>query len=229
MPTETSRCWSTLRPHRVDELPAIGAVWTAMERSGTPDGADEKTATPKKAKQPLWQRMYFQPHMTEIVRRMGYAELPVDEAANRLRPLFETFGRPSIEEGAAELITIDDTQSPAIARLSDEARKLAVQILGRPPESSDGKRFEPSDNPASSAEPSDDVSEDTSVAPEPSQEKGRRRNRRVRSGNPKPSAEPAADPGPIRKPAPKRSKRLKKADRGGDEASADSGTGRAIE
>jgi hypothetical protein len=75
--------------------------------------------------------------MTEIVRLMGYDELPLDDARERLRPLLAEYGKERIEEGCAELITIDDAREPAVARLSDEARKLAVQILGRPREQRD--------------------------------------------------------------------------------------------
>jgi hypothetical protein len=103
-----------------------------MERS--PDGysAGEPAACPKKAKAPLWQRMYFRREMTEIVRLMGYDELTIEDARERLRPLLDVHGKALIEKGAAELLTIDANHTPATARLSDEARTLAIQILGRP-------------------------------------------------------------------------------------------------
>jgi hypothetical protein len=102
-----------------------------MERSPemTPD---ESPVTARKSKAPLWQKMYFQQHMIAIVRLMGYDELTLDDARERLRPLLEVHGKALIEEGAAELLTINVTHTSATARLSDEARALAIQILGRP-------------------------------------------------------------------------------------------------
>jgi hypothetical protein len=105
-----------------------------MERTPESDGNDEPKSFRKKPKQPLWHRMYFQKSMTDVVRLMEYDELPVEEARARLMPLIETYGKAAIEEAARELVIVDDTKTPAVARLSDEARALAIQILGRPPQ-----------------------------------------------------------------------------------------------
>jgi hypothetical protein len=148
-----------------------------MERTDSSDGIDESVATPKKAKQPLWQKMYFQRHMTAIVRLMGYDELPLDDARERLRPLLAEYGKERIEEAAADLITIDSTREPALARLSDEARKLAVQILGRPRECSDENPSEP----AAVTSPSEPVPVLTAPASDPASTSVPARKRRSRS------------------------------------------------
>jgi hypothetical protein len=116
-----------------DAAACIRACCPLMERTPDAGNGPSHSASAMKPKQPLWWRMYFQKHMTEIVRRIGYDELPLEIAKERLRPLLADYGQALIEEAAAELLTIDDGQPP-IARLTAEARKLAIQILGWPPE-----------------------------------------------------------------------------------------------
>jgi hypothetical protein len=105
-----------------------------LEHPSNVPGEGETTCSSRKSKQPLWHRMYFQRHLTDIIRAFGYESVPIEEARERVKPLVETYGRPLIEAGTEELIVVDNSQSPVVARLSDEARKLAVQILGRPPQ-----------------------------------------------------------------------------------------------
>lgn len=86
------------------------------------------------AQSPLYLRMYFQKHMTDLVRIIGYDGLPVMEAHERLKPLIDEFGESTIREAADEIVDINASREPAFARLTPHARKLAVGILGRPPD-----------------------------------------------------------------------------------------------
>jgi hypothetical protein len=84
--------------------------------------------------EPLYLRMYFQDHLIELVRLFGYGEIPLTEAREKLKPLVDKYGQKKMETAAEEIIFIDSTKSPEVARLTDHARKLARQLLGPPPE-----------------------------------------------------------------------------------------------
>src|ERR671938_61510 len=87
-----------------------------------------------KKTQPLCIRLYQEPHFAALVRLIGYAGLPVPEAKERLRPLNEQYGQEKMKAAARELVEIDASREPAVARLTEPARKLAWQLLGPPPE-----------------------------------------------------------------------------------------------
>lgn len=102
-----------------------------MEGEPTPVVGDQ-TPVRKQPRAPLVLRMYAQRHMVDVVRLFGYAEIPVDEARRRIRELVEKYGRAAVEAATDEIVFVDDSKQPAVARLSDEARRLVIQILGRP-------------------------------------------------------------------------------------------------
>jgi hypothetical protein len=87
----------------------------------------------KKA-QPLYVRLYRDPHLVDLVRLIGYDGLPVAEAKERLKPLNEQYGVDKMKAAVEEIVRIDTSVSPPIARLTETARKLAWQLLGPPPE-----------------------------------------------------------------------------------------------
>jgi hypothetical protein len=109
-------------------------MWATMERPQEASTAEEATHTGKKPKAPLWQRMYFQRHMTDVVRAFGYRSVPLEETRDLLKPLLDTYGRTLVQSATDEIIVIEGPHETPVARLTDEARKLAIQILGRPPE-----------------------------------------------------------------------------------------------
>src|SRR5437868_3928450 len=76
--------------------------------------------------------MYFQQHLTELVRLFGYRNVPLDEAREMLKPLNETYGLDTMKAAVEEIIYIDDGSDRPVARLADHARKLAIGILGSP-------------------------------------------------------------------------------------------------
>ena len=51
-----------------------------------------------------------------------------------MQALTEKYGRTLIEEATDEIIEIDKSSDPPVARLTQEARKLSFQLLGPPPE-----------------------------------------------------------------------------------------------
>lgn len=77
--------------------------------------------------------MYFKQHLTDLVRLFGNSEIPLPEAREKLKPLVDKYGKELMESAAEEIIFIDGSHDHAIARLTDDARKLAVQLIGRPP------------------------------------------------------------------------------------------------
>jgi hypothetical protein len=95
--------------------------------------ADSSLERPRKCPQePLVIRMYFKQHLIDLVRLFGYSEIPLDEAREKLKPLVDKYGKELMATAAEEIVFIDNSRSPAIARLTDHARKLAVGILGSP-------------------------------------------------------------------------------------------------
>ncbi len=81
---------------------------------------------------PLYIRMYTQPHLVALVRLLGYRGLPVPEAKERLRALSAEYGKERMQAAARELVEIDRAQDPPVARLTEEVRRLAWQLLGPP-------------------------------------------------------------------------------------------------
>ena len=83
-------------------------------------------------KQPLYIRLYFRPHMTELVQLLGYRDVPLEEIKPQLASLDETYGHETMVSAAEELVeTVVVTQT--FARLKEEVRRVARQILGPPP------------------------------------------------------------------------------------------------
>ena len=74
-------------------------------------------------------RMYFRKHMTDVVRAFGYQELSREEACRRIEPLIATYGKPDIEAACTEIV---EATPDGLWRLTADARRLAVGILGRP-------------------------------------------------------------------------------------------------
>ena len=81
-------------------------------------------------RQPLCVRLYFEPHLTELVRLIGYNSLPVAEAKERMGPLVTQYGKEKINAAIKELFEIDSAQEPPLARLRAAVRKAAWQLLG---------------------------------------------------------------------------------------------------
>jgi hypothetical protein len=81
-------------------------------------------------RQLLCVRLYFEPHLTELVRLIGYRSLPVPEAKARMTPMVEKYGKEKINAAIKELFEIDSSQQPPRARLNAAARKAAWQLLG---------------------------------------------------------------------------------------------------
>ena len=94
-------------------------------------------ATKKKAasgKQPLYIRLYFRRHMTELVQLLGYRDVPLDEIEPQLVSLAEQYGQESMDAATEEIMEIVEVRQ-TFARLKDEARRVARQVLGPPPDS----------------------------------------------------------------------------------------------
>jgi hypothetical protein len=68
--------------------------------------------------------------MTDVVRAFGYDELPKAEARSRVQPLIETYGEADIRAACEEIV--EANADGTAWRLTEQARKLAIGILGRP-------------------------------------------------------------------------------------------------
>jgi hypothetical protein len=84
-------------------------------------------------RQPLCVRLYFEAHLLELVRLIGYRSLPVAETKARLAPLVQRHGKAKVNAAIQELLEVDSTREPPLARLKRSARDAAWQLLGPPP------------------------------------------------------------------------------------------------
>ena len=105
-------------------------VW--MPSPNHPQGNSDPDVPAKRPREPLYIRMYFQNHLTDLVRLFGYDEIPLERAREELKPLIDKYGQKILEEAVEEIIFIDGTKTPPVARLTDHARTLARQLLGSP-------------------------------------------------------------------------------------------------
>lgn len=83
-------------------------------------------------KKPLWSRIIFEDQMVALVRLLGHAGMPLKEMRDKAKPLVEKFGRESLQEAADEIVEITGDGDDAIVRLTEQAQKLAIQLIGRP-------------------------------------------------------------------------------------------------
>ena len=82
---------------------------------------------------PLCVRIYFEAHLADLIRVIGYQSLPVADARQQLAPLVKRYGKDKVNAAIKEVMEIDYTQQPARARLAAPVRKAAWQMLGPPP------------------------------------------------------------------------------------------------
>ena len=82
---------------------------------------------------PLCVRLYFEPHLAELVRLVGYRGLPLPEARTRLAPLAQKYGKERMRAAANEVLEADPSSEPPLLRLKASTRNAAWQLLGPPP------------------------------------------------------------------------------------------------
>lgn len=83
-------------------------------------------------KKPLWCRIIYDDQMVALVRLLGHEGMPLKEMREKAEPLVEKFGRERLEEAADEIIETVGDGDDATVRLTEEAHKYAIQLLGRP-------------------------------------------------------------------------------------------------
>ena len=88
----------------------------------------------RSGKQPLYIRLYFRRHMTELVQLLGYRDVPLDEIQPQLASLAEQYGQETMEAATEEIMDIVEVRQ-TFARLKEEIRPIARQILGPPAKS----------------------------------------------------------------------------------------------
>lgn len=91
--------------------------------------------TVKRNKVPLYARILSQNHMTDLVRLIGYNEIPMEVFSQRVAPLEAKYGKETIDVAVRELVTLVRRDHLPFVRLSNAARPYVVQLLGRPPAS----------------------------------------------------------------------------------------------
>jgi hypothetical protein len=104
-----------------------------MESVRSPQSPEAKKTARSGSKQPLYIRLYFRRHMTELVQLLGYRDVPLDDIKPQLASMAEQYGQETIDAATEEIIEIV-TVTQTFARLKAEVRHVARQILGRPPD-----------------------------------------------------------------------------------------------
>ena len=97
------------------------------------DPATENVGRKKRTKKPpLWSRIIYDDAMVALVRLLGHEGLPFGEMRLKAKPLVEKFGRERLQAVTDEIVDNVGDGDDAIVRLTEQARKLAIQLIGRP-------------------------------------------------------------------------------------------------
>ena len=70
--------------------------------------------------------------MVALVRLLGHDGMPLKKLRDKAKPLIEKFGRERLQDAADELVEYVGDGDDAIVRLTEQARKFAIQLIGRP-------------------------------------------------------------------------------------------------
>ena len=79
---------------------------------------------------PLWWRITYEEHMVALVRLLGHEGLPLKDMPEKAKPLVEKFGRERLQEAADEITEYLGDGDDTVVRLTEQARKLAVHLIG---------------------------------------------------------------------------------------------------
>jgi hypothetical protein len=99
----------------------------------TPEQPTAAEAPPRK-RQPLYIRMYYEAIYVELVRFIGYGGKPLANAQEFVLALEKKYGRERVIEASEAVSTCEGKAENMTVRLTAEARRLAWQLLGPPPE-----------------------------------------------------------------------------------------------
>jgi hypothetical protein len=93
--------------------------------------SQQPSAKRKREKRPpLWWRITFEEHMVALVRLLGHEGVPVKDLRETAKPLVEKFGRVRLQAAADEITETVGDGDNAVVRLTEQARKLAVHLIG---------------------------------------------------------------------------------------------------
>jgi len=116
-----------------------------MPASETPREWDSNRRSSKA--QPLYLRLYWQSHLTDLVRLLGYGGSAHLENRAEFHELVEKHGEDKMRAAVEEITVLDETACPPVTKLTAQARKLAVQLLGPTPEQWDAYYRHPNGEP----------------------------------------------------------------------------------
>lgn len=102
-------------------------------------------------KRPLWHRIIYEEQMVALVRLLGHEGMPLKELALKSQPLIEKFGKERLQEAADEIVEVVGNGDAAIVRLSEQAHKFAIQLLGQPRFKSSTNKAEKVSTPSTSS------------------------------------------------------------------------------
>jgi hypothetical protein len=88
---------------------------------------------------PIWDKIYFLPHFTEVARIIGYAGLTYRSLMKKVEPLREKFGGEAINTAINQLASFEGKYTSEVNPLAhvclrEQVRHLVFMLLGPPPE-----------------------------------------------------------------------------------------------
>ena len=123
------------RPLRICGLLDCGVCWhaRAVEHPSTSSESTDSAASLQKrpkVNHELLHRIYNRSEYTAIVRAIGPETWDIEDGRDLIVPLMKWYGVECVLDATHELLAIESNEKQTTARLTDEVRRYAVQILG---------------------------------------------------------------------------------------------------
>jgi len=91
----------------------------------------------KRQRAKLTDRIYYVPHYRALAKAIGYAELSIEQAREKVAPLCSQFSAEELRAAEEELCDRDTVDEQVKVRLKPKVRKLCFALLGPAPEQED--------------------------------------------------------------------------------------------
>ncbi|HLQ44482.1 MAG TPA: hypothetical protein VK137_07130 [Planctomycetaceae bacterium] len=102
------------------------------DHEALPASAKSVVTAPQRsrANHELLNRIYNRSEYTAIVRVIGSQTWDIEDARDLVVPLMKRFGVDRILDATSELLAIESNEKQTTARLTDDVRRFAIQLLG---------------------------------------------------------------------------------------------------
>lgn len=119
------------------------------------------------SKLPLSVRLYFHKPLYELARVVNYGGLVETAFWDRYKELCAVHGQEQMSAAVGQILLVDKTTTPAVVRLTPDARKWCFQLLGPAPEHPEYARYWSGRTPPAEHKPPKVPPLSTAPPPEP--------------------------------------------------------------